>query len=228
MKMPHAFRNNQARQRLLATCDHIRTLRIVVVCLVITVLALWWRNGVLQETRRLYIPPDLTQGMVTHFDDVPAPLVYTFAYYIFQQLNRWPSDGEKDFPKQIYALQGFLTPGCRSALEADMNAKQGLGELRQRVRSVQEVLGQSYTRQRVEIETGSAWKTWLDVNLVESIGGHPVKDVLLRYPLRIVRFDVDKEINPWGLALACNEAMRPVLLQKDELGKPFQRPRGEL
>ena len=228
MKNPIAGRNNQARQRLLATLDHIRTLRILVICLLLAVIALWWRNGLLQETRRLYIPPDLTQGMVTQFDKVPAPLVYTFAYYIFQQLNRWPSDGEKDYPKQIYTLQGFLTPGCRAALEADMNTKQGLGELRQRVRSVQEILGQSYTRQRVELETGSAWKTWLDVNLVESIGGHPVKDVLLRYPLRIVRFDVDKEVNPWGLALACNEAMRPVLLDDDEISKPFRRSGGEL
>ena len=228
MKKPTGVRNNQARQRLLATSDHVLTLRLIVVCLLVAVIALWWRNGLLQETRRLYIPPDLTQGMVTNFDNVPAPLVYTFAYYIFQQLNRWPSDGEKDYPKQIYALQGFLTPGCRAALEADMNTKQGLGELRQRVRSVQEILGQSYTRQRVEIETSSVWKTWLDVNLVESIGGHPVKDVLLRYPLRVVRFDVDKEINPWGLALACNEAMRPVLLEEGELGKPFRHSGGEL
>ena len=63
MKIPQPFRNNQARQRLLATCDHIRTLRIAVVCLIITVVALWWRNGALQETRRLYIPPDLTQAV---------------------------------------------------------------------------------------------------------------------------------------------------------------------
>lgn len=228
MKVPTAIRNNQARQRLLATVDHIRTLRVIVVCLLVAVMALWWHNAMLGETRRLYIPPDLTQGMVTNFDNVPAPLVYTFAYYIFQQLNRWPSDGEKDYPKQIYALQGFLSPGCRAALEADMNAKQRLGELRQRVRSVQEILGQSYTRQRVEIETSSTWNIWLDVNLVESIAGHPVKDVLLRYPLRVVRFDVDKEINPWGLALACNEAMSPVLLEEDELGKPFRQSGGEL
>ena len=167
---------------MLATSDHIRTLRILVVCLLVAVVALWWRNGVLQETRRLYIPPDLTQGLVTNFDSVPAPTVYTFAYYIFQQLNRWPSDGEKDYPKQIYTLQGFLTPGCRAALEADMNTKQELGELRQRVRSVQEILGQSYTRQRVQIETSSAWSIWLDVNVTESIGGHPVKDVLVALP----------------------------------------------
>ena len=228
MKKPMAVRNNQARQRLEAASDHIRTLRITVLFLLIVVIALWWRNGSLQETRRLYIPPDLTQGMVTSFEDVPAPLVYTFSYYIFQQLNRWTTDGEKDYPRQIYQLQGFLTPGCRAALEQDMNNKQRLGELRQRVRSMQEILGQSYTRQRVEIETSSSWKIWLDVSVVESINGHPVKDILLRYPLRVVRFDVDKEVNPWGLALACDESMRPVLLQAEELGKPFQRPRGDL
>lgn len=228
MNQPMAIRNNHARQRLRATCDHINTLRLVVVCLLAAVVGLWWRNGILQETRRLYIPPDLTQGMVTQFDKVPAPLVYTFVYYIFQQLNRWPSDGEKDYPKQIYALQGFLTPSCRTALEADMNAKLGLGELRQRVRSVQEIPGQSYTRQRVEIEARGVWNTWLDVNVVESIGGHPVKDVLLRYPLRVVRFDVDKEINPWGLALDCSEALRPILLDEDALTKPFRRSGGAL
>ena len=224
MKPLQFLRNNQARNRLLATTEHIRSLRIVIVCLALVIAGLWWRNGVLQETRRLYIPPDLTQGLVTHFDEVPAPLVYTFAYYIFQQLNRWPEDGEKDYPQQIYQLQGFLTPPCRTALQADMNEKQRLGELRQRVRTVQEILGQSYTRQRVMIESADVWRAWLDLNVVESIGGHPVKNVLLRYPIRVVRYDVDKEINPWGLALDCDETMRPVLLTDDDIALPFLRP----
>ena len=224
MKSLQFLRNNQARNRLLATTEHIRSLRIVIVCLALVIAGLWWRNGVLQETRRLYIPPDLTQGLVTHFDEVPAPLVYTFAYYIFQQLNRWPEDGEKDYPQQIYQLQGFLTPPCRTALQADMNEKQRLGELRQRVRTVQEILGQFYTRQRVMIESADVWRTWLDLNVAESIGGHPVKNVLLRYPIRVVRYDVDKEINPWGLALDCNESMRPVLLTDEDSALPFLRP----
>ena len=222
MKALIPLRNNQARQRLLANHDHIRSLRMVILCLVIAVIALWWRNSSLQEARRISIPPDLTQGMVTNFDNVPAPLVYTFAYYILQQLNRWTSDGEKDYPNQIYRLQGFLTPGCRAAMEADMNLKQGLGELRQRVRSMQEILGQSYVRSRVQVESGDSWNVWLDVNVNESIGGHPVKDVLLRYSLRVVRFDVDKEVNPWGLALSCDSGMRPTLLTDSDIEKPFQ------
>ena len=60
MKLKLPIRNNQARERLLATTDHITTLRWVVIGLLLAVIALWWRNGVLQETRRLYIPPDLS------------------------------------------------------------------------------------------------------------------------------------------------------------------------
>lgn len=226
--MNDLLKGNQARQRLLAASDHIRTLRIVVVCLGVIVVALWWRNGVLQEIRRVYIPPDMTQGLVTDYREVPAPTIYTFGLYIFQQINRWRNDGEIDYPQQIFALQGFLTPGCFATLQADMNEKQRLGELRQRVRSLQEILGQSYSRQRVQIESGNTWKIWLDVNVIESIGGHDVKNVMLRYALSVVRFDVDKEINPWGLALDCDSSMRPQLINENDVNLPFTRPGTDL
>lgn len=220
------FRDRQVRNRFLASMDHIKTLRILCVILTFAVLALWLRNGRLQETQRLYIPPDLTQGLETDFKTVPSSTVYTFAYYIFQQLHRWKINGEVDYPKQIFTLQGFLTPGCQASLKADMNTKQQLGELRLRVRSVQEILGQSFTRQRVHQEGSTSWLTWLDLNVIESINGHSVKNVLLRYPLKVVRFDVDKEVNPWGLALACDSSMKPRLLSEDDLKNPFTRPGG--
>ena len=213
------FTSNQARNRLVATTDHILTLRCIIAFLLIVIIALWIRNGHLQETRRLYIPPDLTQGLVTDFSEVPAPTVYTFGYYIFQQLHRWKHNGEEDYPKQIFSLQGFFTPGCIATLKEDMNEKQKNGELRQRVRTIEEILGQGYQRNRVKIESNSSWLIWLDVRVDETIGGHPVKEVLLRYPLRIVRFDVDKQVNPWGLAIACDEGLHPKTLTEDDLGK---------
>lgn len=219
------IKSNQARNRLVALIDHVLTLRWIIGVLLLMVCLLWWRNGQLQETRRLYIPPDLSQGLVTNLQHVPASTVYTFSYYIFQQLYRWRSDGEQDYPKQIYTLQGFLTPGCITALQEDMNDKQRLGELRQRVRTVQEIYGQSYSAQRVQVTSGNAWTVWLDVNVRESINGHPVKDVMLRYALPVVRFDVDREVNPWGLALACDESLTPQLLEASDIAKPFTRPR---
>lgn len=217
------LKSNQARNRLIAASDHIKSLRVVIFLLVIALIFLWWRNSLLQETRRFYIPPDLSRGVITDVDQVPSPTIYTFAYYIFQQLYRWREDGEKDYPRQIYSLQGFITPGCIEALKEDMNNKQRLGELRQRVRTVQEIAGQSYSPQRVLTRGDDTWTIWLDVNVKEYIGGHSVKDVMLRYSFDVVRFDVDREVNPWGLALACDEGMRPRLLQETDIGKPFIR-----
>ena len=222
------LKNNQARNRLLASFDHIKSLRMMVVFLIVVIAILWWRTIYLQEVRRFYIPPDLNQGLVTNLDNVPEPLIYTFAYHIFQQLNRWPADGLKDYPQKIYTLQAFLTPLCRKALEEDMNQKNRLGELEQRVRSMQEIFNQSYTAQRVLVISHSAWMVWLDVNVNEWINDHPVKDVLLRYPLKVVRFDVDREINPWGLALGCDKAMRPTLLTEKDIAVPFARPNAEV
>ena len=41
MKSLQFLRNNQARNRLLATTEHIRSLRIVIVCLALVIAGLW-------------------------------------------------------------------------------------------------------------------------------------------------------------------------------------------
>jgi len=213
-----------ARNKLVASTEHIKTLRaIVIICLMI-ILALWIRNGSLQETQRLFIPPDLAQGAVVEFDQVPPPVIYTFASYIFQQLNRWKNNGDIDYRERIYTLQGYLTPSCIQFLTNDMNRKRKLGELRSRVRSIETIDNEGYVRQRVSIESkGSSWLTWLDFTIRETISGHPVKNINVRYKLRVVKFDVDKEVNPWGLAIACDETTNPILLSKDDLAQPFRQ-----
>lgn len=210
---------SQARNRLIATLDHIRSLKGVIVGLLVIVIAQWLRIGHLQDIRRIYIPPTMNTGVVTRFDEVPPPVVYTFGLYIFQQLNRWSSDGEKDYPAQIYRLQGFLTPSCIDAFQEDMNDKRRKGELRRRVRMVQEISGHGFSRSRVEADTDESWQLWLDVNVKETIANHEVKNVNLRYPLRVVRFDVDREVNPWGLALACDGKPTSTLLTEQDLEK---------
>ncbi len=212
---------SKARNNLVATVNHITTLKMVIGFLILIIVAQWFRNEHLQDTRRIYVPPNLTQGIMTTFDEVPSPIIYTFAYYIFQQLNRWNADGEKDYPEKIYALQGFMTSSCINAFKRDMNKKMKLGELRQRVRLIQEISGRGFQRQRVHKQTDKSWLVWLDTNLVESIGGHEVKNINLRYQLTVEKFDVDKEVNPWGLALSCESDIQPILLSEDDLQKSF-------
>ncbi len=203
---------SSARNKLLASVDHIRTLKWVIAFLVVVVIGQWLRIGHLQEYRKIFIPPSLTQGFITSFDEVPQPVVYTFSLYILQQLNRWKEDGEQDYSDQIYRLQGFLTSGCMESLEGDMNNKRKLGELRSRERTLEELTGSTYEKWRVIVESNERWEVWLDVNVKETIAKHEVKNINLRYKIPVVRFDVDKEVNPWGLALACTEDTKPELL----------------
>ena len=48
-----------------------------------------------RQALTLYYPPDLRSGATLKAGEVPPASVYAFAYYIFQQLNRWPHSGEQ-------------------------------------------------------------------------------------------------------------------------------------
>ena len=191
--------------------------RLYVLCLVLGGLALFagwnWRTAARDLT--LHIPPDLRNGAtlkVGASPEVPDTTVYTFAFYIWQQINHWQTDGGKDYGDQIYALQAFLTPTCREQLVADMNQRSGAGELARRTRAVMEIPGLGYAAERVEVQGANTWKVLVDAQVQETQGNVSVKDAYIRYPLRVVRFDVDREKNPWKLAIDCFGAERPARL----------------
>ncbi|THT98405.1 TIGR03746 family integrating conjugative element protein [Lampropedia puyangensis] len=161
----------------------------------------------------VHLAPDMRAGETIDIRDglspVPTTNVYGFAYYIWQQVNRWQEDGNKDYGQQIFALQAYLTPRCRAQLLADMENRSKKGELRQRTRLITEIPGFGYAANRVLPEGNSAWQVLLDMQLIEEYRGHSLKDVFIRYPIRVVRYDVDRERNPWALALDCFGASAP-------------------
>ena len=154
-----------------------------------------------RELPALHIPPDVSQGVIIRPGEVPLPNVYAFALYSWQQLNRWPADGSKEYPQAIYRFSPYLTPRFREELLADMRRRAKAGELDQRVRGVQEIPGHHYAFNRVDVKSDGVWVVWLDLELEEYYRQTLVKDTQLRYPLRVVRHDVDKARNPFGLAL---------------------------
>ena len=58
-----------------------------------------------------------------------------------------------------------------------------------------------YTPKRVYTESKDSWVAFYDVNVKETFRSEIVKDIFVRYPIRLVRWDVDPECNLWGLAL---------------------------
>ena len=168
----------------------------------------------------LYYPPDLSTGGQQRLGEIPKANIYSFAFYIFQQLNRWPENGGQDFGERIYALQHYLTPACRTQLAEDMNVKAQRGELARRTRALQEIPGYGYAANRVIPHGAGSWTVLVDAQLTETTNGVPVKDTYIRYPLHVVRYDVDRELNPWQLALNCYGGREPERLAMEALQAP--------
>ena len=146
-------------------------------------LAVFGLHRARQSLPPVHIPPDLRFGATLAFGEVPAPNVYLFAGYLFQQLHLWRADGYKDYGGNIYRLQAFLTPRYRAALEADLEWRARRGELQGRIRQLAPLPGQGYEPRRVEPLGAGRWRAWVDFAIDETVKGMPVKQTLLRYPL---------------------------------------------
>lgn len=185
---------------------HVNTLRLGAGALL--VLALLMGLGWLSAPRNLtiHVPPDLRSGSVRKWWEVPPESVYAFSFYIFQQLQRWPTNGDVDYQRNIHALSAYLTPQCKSFLEHDFETRRDRGELRQRVRGIYEIPGRGYGENptaRVKTLSNKDWLVTLDVTVDEYYASEQVKRALVRYPIKVIRLDVDGEKNPFGLALNC-------------------------
>lgn len=173
-------------------------------------LALWFMHDKAANLN-LHMAPNLRAGEVVEVRDgvatAPPVNVYGFAFYVWQQVNRWPKDGSRDYGQQIYAMQNYLTPRCHEWLKANMNQKAGSGELSGRTRALHEMLGRGYAPNRVVTHGESTgWTVLLDMQLVETMKGQTIKDAYLRYPVSVVRYAIDLKRNPYQLAIDCNDS----------------------
>ena len=180
---------------------HIVSLWLVIILLAIALAYAFrgWANAPSDIT--LHIPPDLSAGSTVRVGEVPKPNVYGFGYYMWQQLNRWPKDGAEDFPAKLYRFAAYVTPAFRAELLRDMDRRGRMGELTGRVRALYEAPGAQYDDSRVEAVGPNAWTVTIEAVIEETVAGLPVKHTRIRYPLRVVRYDVDRELNPWGMAI---------------------------
>ncbi|WP_127958567.1 PFL_4703 family integrating conjugative element protein [Serratia microhaemolytica] len=187
--------------------QHILTLRLA--CAVLTFFLLITCAGWMLAPSKLTVhnPPDLRSGSTRPWWEVPTPSVYAFAFYIFQQLNAWPKSGEVNYPAKIQALSAYLTPTCQDFFYADAKKRSQTGELIDRVRVVYEIPGRGYQPKSVTVLDNDHWVVRLDLVADEYFHSEPVKRALVRYPLKVVRWDGDPERNPFGLALDCYDGI---------------------
>ncbi|GAA3607251.1 TIGR03746 family integrating conjugative element protein [Gibbsiella greigii] len=191
--------------------QHILTLRIACGVLVFFLLVscVGWIRA--PENLTIHNPPDLRSGSTRAWWEIPPSTVYSFAFYIFQQLNAWPKNGDVDYPAKINTLSAYLTPSCEGFLRAEAKKRSDNGELTGRTRVVFEIpehgYNGRYNQAPVTVKGRDNWVVRLDLVADESFAGEPVKRALTRYPLKVVRWEGDPERNEFGMALDCYDGI---------------------
>ena len=182
---------------------HITSLRLVIGVLVAIVG--WQLHGwdTAPQDLRIHIPPSLASGSTQKWWVVPPSSVYAFATYVWQQVNRWPSDGRADFKRNLHAYSPYLTPSCQRFLQQEYQTRRTHGELTDRVRGVYEIPGKGYHAGDVQVVNRNNWIVTLSLGITESLHGTPVRKLFARYYLRVVRADIDPQHNPFGLQVDC-------------------------
>ncbi|OCG35209.1 MULTISPECIES: PFL_4703 family integrating conjugative element protein [unclassified Gilliamella] len=193
---------------------HIQSLRFVIIVLLVIILAVSWGWRSAPKHLTIHIPPDTRSGSTRLWSDIDPSNIYGFAFYIFQQLHNWPTNGEVDYKRNINTLTPFLTPQCKSQLLNEYEERRQGGELRERARNIAEIDGRGINSEiknyetnqlepRVKILSDKAWIVTFDLYIDEYYKGEAVKRAMVRYPLSVVKSDTNPEENPWGLKLNC-------------------------
>lgn len=150
---------------------------------------------------RIYIPPDISNGATLKVNEIPNALIYSFAYELWQEINYWPDDGAKNYPKNIHSYAAYVMPSFQTELLQEYNELVNSGQI-QRQRYLQGISGAAFDTTSVKKLNADTWQVNLKVRLMEYKNNELVKDTEVLYPLKIVRHDISSSNNPYGLALA--------------------------
>jgi len=151
------------RNGMTARDNHIFSLRLACMALFIGLLVTSAGWMLAPQNMTIHNPPDLRSGSTQKWWEIPPSTVYGFAFYIFQQLNAWPKNGEVDYPAKIAQLSPYLTPGCQDFLNKDAEYRTNSGELKDRVRVVYEIPKRGYSSKSVIIKSSDNWVAMLDL-----------------------------------------------------------------
>ena len=176
----------------------IRGLTIFSVILMGLVIHAHWLLATLPKEFECHFPPDLSRGGMVKVNEYQRHEVYAFAYNVYQQINRCEEDCATEFQKNIRKYGYFITDTYRPQL---LNfAKRNESSNRRKVRGISEY--GIYSDDKVVPLGNNTWVVYLDVNERELIGGKVVRNAVMRYPILVKKYDVDREKNPWRLAIA--------------------------
>lgn len=178
-----------------------KTWKAIAFILAIVCLFLWYGWSQAPKEMTVFIPPDLRSVNRVKPNEIYPHTVYDFTAVMFQLLNRWRENGDVDYPKQRDRLRAFMTPNFYKWTSDDIALKRSRNELKNRTRSMELSEDHIYQSDYVQVDKNGTWIVKLVFDVEEELFGRVVKSVRMEYKIRVRRYNVDYEFNPWGIAL---------------------------
>lgn len=146
-----------------------------------------------------HIPPDLNNGATLQANKIPNAYVGQFAFNIWQVINNWSKNGALDANRNLALYGAYLTPEFKYQLEQHYKKLKAQGELQGRVRVIRPIYNE---KPQVKKLNANTWQVILKARDSEYVNGVLIKDKEIEYPFKIIRFDGNEQLNPFGLAIA--------------------------
>ncbi len=161
----------------------------------------------------VYHPPDLSQsGQISRIGEVPPSTVYAFATLFLERIQYCKDDCANETPATLMATKAFLTPACFNQLKDHFENNKGL--YAHRTRSIQPRDNTGFTLDKVIQLDSKTWQVTEEFYVDERVKGTAYRDLLMRYPLRIVKSNASTQFNPYQLQLDCY-ASQPTRIEAD-------------
>jgi integrating conjugative element protein (TIGR03746 family) len=149
----------------------------------------------------VFVPPDLTRPQFVRPNEIPTSYVYAFAKLLMEALNYCPEDCARDYGRNLAGLRHFLTPSCYQDLAMHRERNGSLYEFRSR--KLLPAGDEVFNPEKVTRLDHNVWEVRVEYLLEEHVKGVETRNRRYHYPVRVVRYDVPVERNPYQLAFDC-------------------------
>ncbi len=192
--------------------------RIIVVLLVIQCI---FALGIFILPRYItvYTPPDVSKAFKQKLGDVPLETIYGFSRVLWENLNYCENDCSKEYVNRLEQYSSYLTKSCKRELEQHFKARKSSYQFRNRMLVPTQVPEENlFSSDKIAKISNNIWYVKLIYILKDEVRGMDVRDNKMLYPLKVIKSNRPKSVNPLGLEVDCYFTDEgPVLMETKEV-----------
>lgn len=208
----------EAKNKLKAHLQESRFLKRIIVVLVLLLFVLAYAVYTIPRQITVYQPPDVSKAFLQEQGNVPLETVYHFARLLWENINYCEEDCAQEYLGQLDKYSGYLSKDCKRQLTNHFKQHRGSYQYRNRMLVPTEDPKENlFSEDKVERISSNLWYTNLTYILKDEVRGLDVRNNKILYPLKIIRSNRPRAVNPLRLEVDCYiDKQGPRLIEKRE------------